>query len=84
MNVTLGADITALWRGLAGASDLVEASARRMGRISASGLAGIGRGGAVALENGFAVAGTALKAAIGGAPAGGRRARGTVPGPEKP
>ncbi len=42
-----------------------------MGRISASGLAGIGRGGAVALQKGFAVAGTALKAAIGGAPAGG-------------
>jgi len=76
LNVTLGADITALRRGLAGASDLVAASARRMGRISASGLAGIGRGGAVALQKGFAVAGTALKAAIGGALAGGAAAAG--------
>ena len=74
LNVTIGADITALRRGFAGASDLVAASARRMGRISASGLAGIGRGGAVALQKGFAVAGTALKAAIGGALAGGAAA----------
>ena len=76
LNVTIGADITALRRGFAGASDLVAASARRMGRISASGLAGIGRGGAVALQKGFAVAGTALKAAIGGALAGGAAAAG--------
>lgn len=74
LNVTIGADITALRRGFAGASDLVAASARRMGTISASGLAGIGRGGAVALQKGFAVAGTALKAAIGGALAGGAAA----------
>jgi len=76
LNVTLGADITALRRGLAGASDLVAASAKRMGRISASGLAGIGRGGAAALQKGFAVAGTALKAAVGGALAGGAAAAG--------
>lgn len=76
LNVTLGADITALRRGLAEASDLVAASAKRMGRISASGLAGIGHGGAAALKKGFAVAGTALKAAVGGALAGGAAAAG--------
>jgi hypothetical protein len=65
LTVTLGADITALKRGMAAAGELVGASARRMGRITGAGLAGIGRTGAAALSKGFAVAGTAIKAGIG-------------------
>ena len=56
--ITLGADITALKRGMAAAAQLVAASARRMSAIGASGLAGIGKGGAAALEGGFRVVGT--------------------------
>jgi hypothetical protein len=59
MTVTLGADITALKRGMAAAAQLVAVSARRMGAIGACGLAGIGRGGAAGLEGGFRVAGMA-------------------------
>jgi tape measure domain-containing protein len=76
LTVTLGADITALKRGMAAAAQLVAASARRMSAIGASGLAGIGRGGAAALEGGFRVAGMAMKASIASALAGGAAAAG--------
>jgi tape measure domain-containing protein len=76
LTVTLGADITALKRAMAGATDLVGASARRMGKLTGAGLAGLGRGGAAALQKGFSVAGTAFKASIGAAMAGGAAAVG--------
>jgi tape measure domain-containing protein len=76
LTVTLGADITALKRAMAGATELVSASARRMGRLTGAGLAGLGRGGAAALQKGFSVAGTAFKASIGAAMAGGAAAVG--------
>ncbi|MEI7912836.1 MAG: tape measure protein [Verrucomicrobiota bacterium] len=76
LTVTLGADITALQRALAGATELVAASARRMGKMTGAGLAGLGKGGAAALEKGFAVSGIALKAGIGAALAGGAAAVG--------
>ena len=76
LTVTLGADITALKRAMAGATELVGASARRMGRLTGAGLAGLGKGGAVALSKGFSVAGTAFKASIGAAMAGGAAAVG--------
>ena len=41
LTVTLGADITALKRAMAGATELVNASARRMARVTGSGLAGL-------------------------------------------
>ncbi|MCX6873392.1 MAG: hypothetical protein NTW21_06230 [Verrucomicrobia bacterium] len=40
LTVTLGADITALKRALAGATELVSASDRRMGRMTGAGRAG--------------------------------------------
>ena len=43
---------------MAGAAHLVAASARRMSAIGASALAGIGKGGAAALEGGFVSSGT--------------------------
>ena len=76
LTVTLGADITALKRAMAGATELVSASARRMGKLSGAGLAGLGKGGAAALSKGFSVAGTAFKASIGAAMAGGAAAVG--------
>jgi tape measure domain-containing protein len=76
LTVTLGADITALKRAMAGATELVGASARRMGRLTGAGLAGLGKGGAAALQKGFSVAGTAFKASIGAAMAGGAAAAG--------
>ncbi len=76
LTVTLGADITALKRAMAGATELVGASARKMGRLSGAGLAGLGKGGAAALSKGFSVAGVALKAGIGTALAGGAAAMG--------
>ena len=76
LTVTLGADITALKRAMAGASELVAASARRMGKMTGAGLAGLGKGGAAALSKGFSVAGTALKAGVGAALAGGAAAMG--------
>jgi tape measure domain-containing protein len=76
LTVTLGADITALKRAMAGATELVGASARRMGRLTGAGLAGLGKGGAAALQKGFSVAGTAFKASIGAAMAGGAAAVG--------
>ncbi|MCX6877849.1 MAG: hypothetical protein NTW21_29160 [Verrucomicrobia bacterium] len=76
LTVTLGADITALKRALAGATELVSASARRMGGMTGAGLAGLGKGGAVALGKGFEVSGIALKAGIGAALAGGAAAMG--------
>ena len=76
LTVTLGADITALKRAMAGATELVGASARRMSKLSGAGLGGLGKGGAAALSKGFSVAGTALKAGIGAALAGGTAAVG--------
>ena len=76
LTVTLGADITALKRALAGATELVSASARRMGKMTGAGLAGLGKGGAAALGKGFEVSGIALKAGIGAALAGGAAAMG--------
>jgi tape measure domain-containing protein len=76
LTVTLGADITALKRAMAGATELVSASARRMGKMTSAGLAGLGKGGSAALSKGFAVSGIALKAGIGAALAGGAAAMG--------
>ena len=76
LTVTLGADITALKRAMAGATELVSASARRMGKMTGAGLAGLGKGGAAALGKGFAVTAIALKAGIGAALAGGAAAMG--------
>jgi tape measure domain-containing protein len=76
LTVTLGADITALRRAMAGATELVGASAKRMSKLTGAGLAGLGKGGAAALSKGFSVAGTALKAGIGTALAGGAAAMG--------
>ncbi len=61
-----GADITALKRAMEGAAELVSTSARRMGKLTGAGLAGLGKGGAAALSKGFSVAGTASKGSIGG------------------
>lgn len=60
MTVTLGADITALKRAMTAAGDLVSSSARRMRRITTASLAGLGRGGAFAIQKSFAVAGSAF------------------------
>jgi hypothetical protein len=76
LTVTLGADISALKRAMAGATELVAASARRMGKMTGAGLAGLGKGGAVVLGKGFEVSGIALKAGIGAALAGGAAAMG--------
>lgn len=76
LTVTLGADITALKRAMAGATELVGASARRMSKLTGSGLTGLGKGGAAALSKGFSVAGTALKVGVGAALAGGAAAMG--------
>ncbi len=76
LTVTLGADITALKRAMAGASELVGATAKRMGKLSGAGLAGLGKGGAAALQKGFGVAGLALKASLGAALTGGAAAFG--------
>jgi len=74
LTVTLGADISALRRAMAGATELVNASARRMARVTGAGLAGLGKGGAAALGAGFSATGVALKAGIGAALAGGAAA----------
>lgn len=76
LTVTLGADITALKRAMAGATELVGASARRMSKMTGAGLAGLGKGGAAVLSKGFSVAGVALKAGVGAALAGGAAAMG--------
>ena len=76
LTVTLGADLSALKRALAGATELVSASARRMGRITGAGLAGLGKGGSAALSAGFSASGIALKVGIGAALAGGAAAMG--------
>jgi len=75
LTVTLGADINVLKRAMAGATELVSASAKRMGKLTGAGLAGLGKGGAVALQQGFRLAGT-FKAYIGAAVAGGAAAVG--------
>ncbi len=41
LTVTLGADITALRRAMARATDLVGASAKRMSKLTGAGLAGL-------------------------------------------
>ncbi|RYD61484.1 MAG: phage tail tape measure protein, partial [Verrucomicrobiaceae bacterium] len=61
---------------MAGATELVGASARRMSKVTGAGLAGLGKGGAAALSKGFSVAGVALKAGVGAALAGGAAAMG--------
>ncbi|MBN8457417.1 MAG: tape measure protein [Verrucomicrobia bacterium] len=61
---------------MAGATELVAASAKRMGKLTGAGLAGLGKGGAAALGKGFDVAGVAFKASIGAAMAGGAAAMG--------
>ena len=76
LTVTLGADITALQRALAGATELVAASARRMGKVTGAGLAGLGKGGAATLSKGFDLAAIGLKVGIGAALAGGAAAMG--------
>ena len=76
LTVTLGADITALQRALAGATELVAASARRMGKMTGAGLAGLGKGGAATLSKGFDLAAIGLKVGIGAALAGGAAAMG--------
>jgi tape measure domain-containing protein len=76
LTVTLGADITALKRALAGATELVSASARRMGKMTGAGLAGLGKGGAATLSKGFDLAAVGLKVGIGAALAGGAAAMG--------
>jgi tape measure domain-containing protein len=76
LTVTLGADITALKRAMAGATELVSASARRMGKLTGAGLAGLNKGGSAVLQKGFSLAGTAFKASIGAAMAGGAAAVG--------
>ncbi len=76
LTVTLGADISALKRAMAGAAELVSASASRMSKLTGSGLAGLGKGGAAALSQGFSIAGVALKASLGAALAGGAAAVG--------
>jgi hypothetical protein len=76
LTVTLGADITALRRAMAGATELVSASARRMSKVTSAGLAGHGKGGSAALSKGFDVAAIGLKAGIGAALAGGAAAMG--------
>lgn len=47
LTVTLGADITALKRAMAGATELVGTSARRMDKFTGAGLAGLDKGGAL-------------------------------------
>lgn len=44
LTVTLGADITALKRAMAGATELVRSSARIMGKVTGASLAGLGKG----------------------------------------
>ncbi len=61
---------------MAGATELVAASAKRMGKVTGTGRAGLGKGGAAVLQQGFGLAGTAFKASIGAAIAGGAAAVG--------
>ena len=56
---------------MSGAVNLVGASVKQMGKMTGSGLAGLGRGGAVALAKGFSDAGVVVKAGLGAALAGG-------------
>jgi tape measure domain-containing protein len=65
LTVTLGADITSLKRALASATELVGASARRMGKITGAGLAGLGKGGMVAMTAGIGAAMAGAAAAVG-------------------
>ena len=45
LTVTLRVDISVLKRAMAGATELVGASTKRMANMSGSGLAGLGKGG---------------------------------------
>ena len=65
LTVTLGADITSLKRAMASATELVGASARRMGKITGAGLAGLGKGGMVAMTAGIGAAMAGAAAAVG-------------------
>ena len=53
LTVTLGADITALKRAMAGDTQLVGSSACRTSKLPGAGLAGLGKGDAAALSQGF-------------------------------
>ena len=65
LTVILGADITALKRAMAGATELVSASAKRMGKLTGAGLAGLGKGGMVAMTAGIGAAMAGAAAAVG-------------------
>ncbi len=52
------------------------AAARRMGKLTGAGFAGLNQGGSAALSAGSGAAGIALKTGIGAAPAGGAAAMG--------
>jgi hypothetical protein len=65
LTVTLGADITSLKRALASATELVAASARRMGKLTGAGLAGLGKGGMVAMTAGIGAAMAGAAGAVG-------------------
>lgn len=64
LTVTLGADTTALKRAMSGATELVSASAKRMGKLTGAGLAGVGKRIGFGLKVGL---GTALAGGIGAA-----------------
>jgi hypothetical protein len=64
LTVTLGADITALKRAMAGATELVGASARRMEKLTRADWAGLGSGCAAALQKVLGLAGTAFRVSI--------------------
>ena len=74
ITVTLGADITALKRGMAGAAALVKASARTMGKVTGASLAGLAKGGGAVLKGGFKLAGSGIKAGLVSAMGGGAAA----------
>lgn len=47
LTVTLGADISALKRSMASATQLVSASARRVGKMTGAGWLGLSKGGSL-------------------------------------
>jgi tape measure domain-containing protein len=65
LTVILGADITSLRRAMASATNVVAASARQMGKITGAGLAGLGKGGMVAMTAGIGAAMAGAAAAVG-------------------
>ena len=65
LTVALGADIPSLKRAMASATELGGASARRMGKLSGAGLAGLGKGGMVAMTAGLGAATLGAATAVG-------------------